>query len=245
MAGPRPAAAAAAPDVETASAAYARRFAGPVGEYFLGVQADTVRRLLAPWPRARVADVGGGHGQLAARLADDGHRVVVVGSAPEAAAGVADAVAARRVEFQLADLLALPFPDRGVDVAVAVRLLPHVERWRELVRELCRVAARAVVVDYPSRRSVNAVAAPLFGAKKSVEGDTRPFAVFRDADVADAFGDAGWRVTAVRRQFALPMALHRALGSGAFSRGAEAALRALGLTALLGSPVILRAERRG
>ena len=55
-------------DVETSSDAYARRFAGGVGRFFLGRQRDAVLALLAPFPRARVLDVGGGHGQLTGPL---------------------------------------------------------------------------------------------------------------------------------------------------------------------------------
>jgi hypothetical protein len=100
-----------------------------------------------------------------------------------------------------------------------------------------------VVVDYPTRRSVNAMAGALFGLKQRVEGDTRPFTVFADADVAEAFTRQGLRVTARRPQFFFPMALHRALGSAAAARALEGVARPLGLTRALGSPVILRAER--
>jgi hypothetical protein len=152
-------------------------------------------------------------------------------------------VDAGRVRFETVDLLRLPYPDGAFTAALSYRLLPHLDDWRGLVRELCRVAGRAVLVDYPTRRSLNAVSAPLFGLKKGVEGDTRPFTVFRDADVAAAFRDGGFRVTARRGQFVLPMALHRGLGRAGVSRALEAGARGVGLTRLLGSPVILRAER--
>ena len=45
-------------DVVTSSAAYARRFAGPVGSWFLEVQARITLELLRAWPRASVLDVG-------------------------------------------------------------------------------------------------------------------------------------------------------------------------------------------
>jgi hypothetical protein len=150
-----------------------------------------------------------------------------------------------KARFQAADLLRLPFAPRAFDVAVAFRLLPHVARWRELVAELCRVAARAVIVDYPTKRSVNALAAPLYGMKKRVEGDTRPFAVFADDEVEAAFAAQGFRVADRRPQFAVPMALHRALRVSALSRGLEGAARAAGITSRLGSPVIVRADRLG
>ncbi len=81
--------------------------------------------------------------------------------------------------------------------------------------------------------------------KKGVEGNTRPFAVFADAEIAGAFAGAGFRATARRGEFFFPMALHRALGTAGLSRAIEATAAGLGLTRALGSPVILRAEPRG
>lgn len=230
-------------DVETSSEAYARRFSGAVGGFFLAVQAEAALDLLRPFAPARLVDVGGGHGQLAGPLAIAGHYVTVVGSSEACRARVQPLVDDGQVRFQAADLLGLPFGARSFDVALAFRLLPHVPRWRELVAELCRVAARAVLVDYPTQRSVNAVARPLFGMKKRVEGDTRPFAVFRDAEIDDAFAGHGFRVVTRRPQFAVPMALHRALRMAAVSRGVERVARAAGITSRVGSPVIVRADR--
>ncbi len=232
-------------DVETSSAGYAERFRGPVGHWFLDVQARTTLELLAPWPGARVLDVGGGHGQLAGPLADAGHEVTVYGSDAVCRERVRPLVDAGRARFQSGDLLHAPFPDRAFDAVLSFRLLSHVAAWPALVAELCRLASRAVVIDYPTRRSVNAFAGPLFDAKKNVEGNTRPFTVFRDADVEDAFRANGFRVTARRPQFFLPMALHRAHGRGGLARALESVPRVTRLTQALGSPVILRVERHG
>jgi 2-polyprenyl-3-methyl-5-hydroxy-6-metoxy-1,4-benzoquinol methylase len=227
-------------DVETSSAQYARRFAGPVGRWFLDVQARAVLDLLAPWPAARILDVGGGHAQLAGPLASAGHAVTVLGSDVSCAARLEGLA----VEFRAGDLLEPPFPARSFDAVVCFRLLPHIARWEALVGALCGLATRAVIVDYPTTRSLNALAGTLFGLKKTVEKDTREFAVFRDAEVEQAFAAGGFRPTARRAQFVLPMALHRGLRLAPLSRVLEAGARALGLTAAFGSPVILRADRR-
>jgi SAM-dependent methyltransferase len=230
-------------DVESSSEAYARRFQGAVGAWFLDVQARATLDLLRAFPRARVLDVGGGHGQLAGPLADAGHAVTVLGSTDACRARVQALLDAGRVRWSTGDLLRLPFEAGAFDVALAFRLLAHVERWRDLLAELCRVSGRAVIVDYPGRRSANAIASSLFAAKKRVEGDTRPFAVFADGDVDAAFAARGFAVRARRRQFAIPMAAHRALGLAPLSRAAEGLARAAGLAALAGSPVIARADR--
>ena len=232
-------------DVETSSEGYARRFAGPLGAFFLDAQARTVLELLRPWPGAAVLEVGGGHAQLAGPLVDAGHAVTVYGSDPACAARLRPWTDDGRVGFRAGDLLRAPWPDRSFDVVLAFRLLPHVTRWAALIAELARLARRAVVVDYPTRRSLNVASGALFGLKRGVEGNTRPFTVFRDAEVASAFAAAGFRATARRPQFLLPMALYRALGSAPLARALEGGARVLGLTAVLGSPVISRLERRG
>jgi len=235
----------AAPDVETSSEGYARRFAGPVGAWFLAVQARLTLALLSPWPGARVLDVGGGHAQLTGPLVDAGYAVTVYGSSGVCSARVRPWIDDGRARFEVGSLEPLDAGDGAFDVVLSYRLLPHVERWRALVAELCRVARRAVLVDYPTRRSLNAVALPLLALKRGVEGDTRAFTVLADAEVRAAFEASGFAATAREPEFALPMALHRALGMAPFSRAAEGLGAAVGLRRALGSPVILRAERRG
>ncbi|HSD28865.1 MAG TPA: class I SAM-dependent methyltransferase [Vicinamibacteria bacterium] len=232
-------------DVETASAGYARRFAGPVGRFFLDRQAEATLDLLRPFPGASVLDVGGGHGQVTGPLVGAGYAVTVLGSDASCEERVREWTGTGRAGFLAGDLLAPPLPDRSHDVVLSYRLLPHVRRWPELVGTLCRLARLAVVVDYPTRRSVNAAADLLFGLKKGVEGNTRPFAVFPDAEIEAAFAGHGFVPTGRRPQFFFPMALHRGHGSARLARGLEAAASAAGLTRALGSPVVLRLERRG
>jgi len=192
-----------------------------------------------------VLDVGGGHGQVTGPLVEAGYAVSVLGSDPACEARVREWTSSGRARFLAADLLAPGLPERSFDVVLSLRLLPHVRRFPDLVATLARLAKTAVVVDYPTSRSVNALSGALFGLKQGVEGDTRPFTVFADREIEDAFAAHGFRPSARRPQFALPMALYRALGSAGVARACEGASRALGLTRAFGSPVVLRLERRG
>jgi SAM-dependent methyltransferase len=233
------------PDIETSSEDYARRFAGAVGEYFLEVQSSITLRLLQPWPGARVLDVGGGHAQLALPLTAHGFRVTVAGSEEICRARLDRSLPPGAFEFQACDLLDLPFPDRSFDVVLAFRLLAHLEGWRRQVSELCRVADKAVIVDYSDTRGFNALYGPLFDWKKRLEGNTRPFITFRPGDVPGELARQGFGRQTVRRELFVPMVVHRALGRSGFSRRVEKAGSILGLTWALGSPVILKAQREG
>lgn len=230
-------------DIDTASDDYATRFAGKVGRWFLQVQARQTLDLIAPWPVARVLEVGGGHAQLAGPLIDAGYQVTVTGSADSCRRRLDRYLAPGSFEYLTCDMLNLPFADQSFDLVLAFRLLPHVARWPELIAEMCRVARQAVVLDYPDLRSFNIVAEKTFGAKQAIEKNTRHFACFTRSQVMAQFQGQGFGQPVFRPQFFWPMALHRGIGQAWFSRGAEGAARVLGLTGLLGSPVILRAER--
>jgi SAM-dependent methyltransferase len=232
-------------DVESSSELYARRFAGPVGQWFLELQTRlTLDCLRGLSPGASVLDVGGGHAQLAPPLVDAGYQVTVVGSDSSCGRRLAPLTSAGRCRFDVADLLALPYLDQSFDAVLCYRLLAHSIDWRRLVEELCRVARHRVVVDYPARRSVNVASEALFRFKNSIErGTTRPFTLYGRGEMARAFGSAGFRVTAERPQFFLPMALYRLAGSAGPARAVEGLARSVGLTGLLGSPVIARADR--
>ena len=231
-------------DVETSSDAYARRFAGAVGSWFLEVQARATLELLAMLPgRMRILDVGGGHAQLAPALIEAGHEVTVLGSAPSCGARLAPWIPSGRCSFEVGDLLKMPYPDRSFDIALCFRLLPHISTWTPLIAELCRVSARAVIVDYPSTRSVNVVSSRFFGWKQRIEGNTRPFLLFRPGELGAIFKGCGFRFGAARPQFLLPMVLHRKMNSAGISQALELSARTLGLTRLWGSPIIVRADR--
>ncbi len=229
-------------DVETASEGYARRFAGPVGRWMLERQATLALGLIARAGTGPLSllEVGGGHGQLTGSLRAAGHRVVVHGSRPVCHARL------RRpgdgIPRVASDLWRLPFGAGAFDGVIAIRLLAHVEDWRALLAELARVAGRFVLVDFPVRGAVHRLAPALFGVKRRVEGNTRPYFDYRPAEVEAVFTGLGMRVAGVARQFALPMALHRALKRPGVSRSLEGMAERAGSTRRIGSPILMLAE---
>lgn len=231
-------------DIETSNDDYATRFRGKTGAWMLDVQTRLTRKLLAPFARGTLLDVGGGHGQLAYPLADDGWKVTVLGSAKSCEHRIRDLTSSGRAKFVVGNVVELPFPDNSFDAVVCFRLFTHCEQWQTLAKELCRVSRGPVIADYPTSQSVNAIAPMLFAAKKKLEKNTRHWRLFKHAEVDEAFKDADAVVAARQKQFALPMALHRALKCAPLSAFLEGCCRAIGFTALAGSPVVFRAEKK-
>ena len=232
------------PDIETSSADYARRFSGAAGRYLLQVQSQSIRSALRGLTPGTVLDVGGGHGQLVDLLRELGWQVTVHGTDSACEDNLRNLHGKHDCAFLQSDLFALPVADQSFDLVIAVRLISHVEDWPRLVAELCRVSRQAVVIDYPAKGALNALTPLLFGLKKSLEGNTRTYTSFSRKELREQFGRNGFtRLTQVK-QFLMPMVVHR-VGKGTWPlRLAESFFRMLGLTALFGSPVILRVDRR-
>src|SRR5690606_5258377 len=229
---------------ETSSAGYANRFAGPAGEYLLQTQSQAIEQVLRGLPPGRALDVGGGHGQLVPLLRRLGWQVTVHGTDVRCAHNLRDIHGLTDCDFVQGGLFQLPAADRSFDLVIAVRLVSHVEQWPRLLAEMCRVASRAVVIDYPTRGGMNSTSGSLFGLKKAVERNTRTYLSFSHAQLQQALAAQGFDSPRRVSQFVLPMVAHR-LGKGSAPlRFVESLCRATGITALVGSPVILRMDRQ-
>lgn len=223
----------------------ALRFGGPIGQYLLEGQARLLLEALGPLQGRSVADVGTGTGRAAMTLAGAGARVVGMDASAEMLS-VARARAAEanvRVAFLPGDAHCLPLADRSVDAAVSLRVIMHTPDWRRCIAELCRVSRWRVVVDFPALGSVAAFESGYRRLSHGLGRRTEPYRVLAERAVRQAFRDQGFRVVSVHRQFVLPIALHKALGSIRLTRGVEQALASAGLLRLLGSPVTVVAER--
>ncbi len=231
-------------DIETASADYACRFKGAAGEFFLNRQTKLVLELLQDFPRAKVLDVGGGHAQIAEPLVSEGFDVTVTGSDDSCRTLLDQRIDTGNFTYHTCDLLNLPFEDRSFSVVLAFRLLPHLQRWQRALAELCRVADKAVILDYPDRRSTNIFYSQFFGMKKRIEGNTRPFTLFTRKQISEELARNGFTRTDFHPEFFLPMVIHRTLQNWKVSFWMESLCRKSGLTAKLGSPIIFRADRQ-
>lgn len=187
-------------------------------------------------------DVGGGHGQVARMMLNSSRDVTVASSLELQETQIATLPHAPNLTFQRHDLTRLPYADQSFDVVVSIRMLAHVADIPAYLTELARLARHAVIVDFARTGRLTRLSNRLFALKKAIEKDTRPFQTQTSAEIIDTLGQHGFGSPELRPQFALPMALHRAVRSAPLSKGSEAALAALGLRRF-GSPVLLRMTR--
>jgi hypothetical protein len=130
-----------------------------------------------------------------------------------------------------------------VDILVAIRLITHLDDWENVLREMCRVARKAVVIDFPTNRSLNGLSPLTFDLKNHIEGNTRPYSSFSVREFRSIFEGAGFEIDIIARQFFLPMFIHRAVKGHSFAQGTEKLMRQIGITSLLGCPAVLRAKK--
>jgi 2-polyprenyl-3-methyl-5-hydroxy-6-metoxy-1,4-benzoquinol methylase len=222
-----------------------RRFGGAIGELVAGTQARVLTNMIGRIQDRRILDVGTGTGRAALLFARGGARVTGVDASEEMLAIARQRAEAQHVgvRFEVGDAHALHFEERSFDAVVSLRLLMHVPNWPRCLSELCRVADRLVVVDYPSATSVALLESIARRIRHRLGAQTEPYRVFKPSTIAAAFDANGFRVRSVHRQFVLPIALHKALGSQRFTIKLERTLDRLGLLKVFGSPITVVAER--
>jgi ubiquinone/menaquinone biosynthesis C-methylase UbiE len=230
-------------DIETSSEDYATRFSGDIGNYFLSVQTKLTLGLLKNYPIKTILDVGGGHAQLAIPLVNNRYKVTVVGSDESCRKRLDRFLEFNQFEFKVCDILDLPFENNSFDAVLAFRLLPHVCRWQSLIEEMCRVSSKIIILDYPDIRSFNILYKFMFRIKKILEGNTRPFSLFSRNEIARELYQHEFGRVFYKPEFFMPMVVYRILKSVIFAQTSEYFFRTIGLTRLLGSPIILRAEK--
>jgi ubiquinone/menaquinone biosynthesis C-methylase UbiE len=231
-------------DAANAQSFDARRFGGPIGDLVAAGQADVLASMLGPIDGRRIIDVGTGTGRGAFLLAGAGAQVTGIDASEQMLeiARTRAVEAHASVDFQLGDAHAIGFADRSFDIAVSLRVLMHTPRWRQCIGELCRVANRAVVLDYPSATStaiVQSLARKLcypFGLS------SEPYRAFLDRQIRGELEAHGFRIESIHRQFVLPIALHKTIGSRRFTEVSERWLARIGLLRC-GSPVTVYAQR--
>jgi ubiquinone/menaquinone biosynthesis C-methylase UbiE len=222
-----------------------RRFGGPIGELVASTQARVVATMIGRFQDRRIVDVGTGTGRAALMFAREGALVTAVDASEEMLQVARQRAAGERVAVQLlqGDAHDLQFADRTFEIGVCLRVLMHAPDWKRCLAELCRVADRLVIFDYPSATSAAGIESLARRLKHAAGGRTEAYRVLRQAAIEHALRQSGFRVRSVHRQFVLPIQFHRMIGSPRFTEFSEHLLERAGLLRLCGSPVTVCAER--
>lgn len=220
-------------------------FGGPIGQLILEMQERVLLDFLDDPHSIRALDVGTGTGRAAFAMARAGARVTGADASHEMlkVAQTHAAESGLTLAFLRGDAHALPCANQSFDVVVSLRMLMHTPDWRRCLGELCRVARRRVIFDYPPWISFAALQT---GARKMAQYAGRrveAYHVIRTSTVRSVLRSSGFEITKIHRQFVLPIALHKLVGSRRFTINSERALAAVGLLRLIGSPVSIVAER--
>ncbi|MEM7196286.1 MAG: class I SAM-dependent methyltransferase [Pseudomonadota bacterium] len=237
----------ASPDIHSSTPSYASRFSGTTGHWLLDVQdrgtleflgADFLNTIGLGSTALTVLDVGGGHGQNVSAVIGEGHSLTIHGSDESCSQMIRDRLDQGEIEFATGPLNKLPFADNSFDVVICYRMFSHIDDWKNLVAEVTRVSRNLVIVDYPTLCSFNLFSESLFKLKLRIEKNTRPYKVFSRREILHEFSRNSYRIGGARKQFFLPMGLHRAISAHRVSAALERMFRAIGFTRLFGSPVI-------
>ena len=223
----------------------AKRFGGPIGQLILEDQEQVLAAFLGDVSKRRILDLGTGTGRAALALARRGAQVTGVDASIEMLS-----VARRRateaglpIEFAEGDAHALGFPNRSFDAVVCLRLLMHVPDWRRSMAEWCRVADQTLVFDYPALGSPASLQAAWRQVARKAGQNVEAYRTFSNGAIARELHRHGFRIIATHKQFVIPIAVHKLIGSAGFTRGVERALAGIGILGLAGSPVTIAAER--
>jgi len=224
-----------------------RRFGGPIGEYVAGSQARVLANMVGRIKDRSIVDVGTGTGRAAILMARGGARVTAVDASEQMLEVARRRAADERlnIRFVRGDAHQLEFAGRAFDVAICLRVLMHAPHWQQCLAEVCRVAERLVIFDYPAAMSVALVESMSRRLVHSLGARTEAYRVFSDRAIRQTLERSNFRVRSVHRQFVMPIQFHKAIGSRKFTIWSEDVLDRLGLLKRFGSPVTVVAERCG
>jgi ubiquinone/menaquinone biosynthesis C-methylase UbiE len=232
-------------DAGMATSFDAKRFGGPIGRIILEDQERVLAEFLGDVSGTRILDMATGTGRAALALARRGAAVTGVDASSEMllVAKSRAAEAGLSVAFDEGDAHRLTYPDRSFDAVVCLRMLMHVPDWRRALSELCRVSRRQLVIDYPASASLASLQMIWRRVAQSMGSKVEAYRVFSASAIRRELDRNGFRIVSAHKQFVLPIALHKAVGSPGFTRGVEGALTRTGMLTLAGSPVTIAAER--
>jgi len=221
------------------------RFGGPIGGYLKEYQEEQLERWVPNTAERTILDIGAGTGRTAIPMAMAGARVTAADASDEMLRVARKRAEANEldIDFQVCDVMNLPFAERQFDTVLIFRVLMHVTDWKKAVAEICRCCGDEIIFDYPPRRALAALLVPWRWFRGLWDSSVQKFRLFSHGQLKREFARHGFRFEEVERLWFLPIAVHKKIGKLGFTKGIENFFRILGLRRLFGAPITVRARR--
>lgn len=234
-------------DVASSSHSYAKRFAGPTGEYFLQIQQEAVLKNISTFEldeNKSILEIGGGHCQLTQTYLDLGFKVTIQGSDERSFTRAYDLGFKDhpRVTFVTCPIEKLDFKENEFDLVSGIRLIAHLTDWQNFLRSIYLISKSGIIFDYANFKTLNFFNPIFYRVKEKIEKNSRPFKCHSPKEIERELMELGCKEIISTPQFILPMGLHRKLKNKTLSEKFETKLNRLGFK-FLGNPVIVLAKK--
>lgn len=189
-----------------------RHFADQVGQY---IHDHDIAAIMghAPSRLEIIADVGTGTGRIASGIRQQraGQSALIIGIDASPFMLLAAQKRDPSIAMLRADAHALPLASRITDLTVCFRLLMHSPDPSVLIHELTRISNRAIILDFPSTRSMAVVHSLFRKILARYRKQTQAFRTFTYKQMEEMFAENGFAARRIAGRFVLPVFLHRFL----------------------------------
>lgn len=135
------------------------------------------------------------------------------------------------------------FKDETFDCVISSRLLMHLADSRKGISELSRVSSGTLIFDFPAFVSSSAIHSMSRIIKNSIKARAQTYNTFLIKDVGSELESHNFTIMKLRRQFSIPIYIHRRINSPGFSEKIEKFIGKIGISRLVGSTVVIKAVR--
>jgi len=221
------------------------RYGGPFGQYLENLEVGTYLSMMNPKSEV-ILDLGAGTGKLSIPLILKSKKVLTVDSSVHMLRVARLKSHKLNIEIitVISDAHCLSFKDRTFDCVVSSRLLMHLIDWKKGIKEICRVSRKELVIDFPSNFSFASLDILFKRIKRIFLPETQVYNNFSIGDITEEIKKNGFQVVQTRKEFFMPLTLHRLFNHPKISNKIERIFRNFYITELFGNPVTIKAIRK-
>jgi len=221
------------------------RYGGSFGQYLENLEVETFLSMMNPESEI-ILDLGAGTGKLSIPLILKSKKVLSVDSSVHMlnVARLKSHELNIEIKTVISDAYCLSFKDHTFDCVVSSRLLMHLIDWKKGIKEICRVSRKELVIDFPSNFSFASLDILFKRIKRFFLPETQVYNKYSIGDVTEEIKKNGFEIVQTRKEFFVPLTLHRFFNHPEISNMIEKIFRNFYITELFGNPVTIKAIRK-